>query len=200
MDFDFEQINKYLKGIGLPIIAIATALVIISIVNFNPITPVQKWWKARAEYVKSRENLKGIQNNLNNVRLQEEKRKNRPKMAEKVIFEPTGIQLGAGASFAEPFEEMIDTAKSSKIRIKSIKYNYKPENDPITKNTLEDYNACEMKITAVGTYSQLKNFFSNMLAKPYLSRIGGIRIEPWGFDRSILVAHFNLTLYTYTGR
>ena len=32
------------------------------------------------------------------------------------------MQLGAGASFAEPFEEMIDTAKDSGVRIKSIKY------------------------------------------------------------------------------
>lgn len=197
---DTEQLNKYLKSIGYIFIFICIACIALAIVNFNPIGPVQGLFTSYKAYQESETNLKAEQQNYDEAKASEALKKNKPKIGEKTIFEPTGIQLGGGASFAEPFEEMIDVARDSKIRIKSIKYNYSPDKDPIVSDSRVGYNACEMTITAIGTYAQLKSFFGGMLAKPYLTRITNIRIEPWGFDRSILIAYFGLTLYTHTGK
>lgn len=198
---DSEQLNKYINSIGIAPIAICIICVALAIAKFNPIGPIQNAVAAYNTYTQSVENLESARVRHSDAKAMEAQTKNKPKTGEKIIFEPSGIQLGAGASFAQPFEEMIDTAKNSGVKIKSIKYNYKPEGDPMIAEDMPKYhNACEMKITTIGTYSQLKRFFASILSKPYLTRIVNIRIEPWGFDRSILVANFSLTLYTRTGK
>ncbi len=197
---DFDQLKKYAQSIGIlwvisPIIAIGIVLA-----TCNPIMPISNCFRAFGDKQNTVGELKNKQKEFNNLQAQEEARKNSKKRSEKDIFEPAEMQLGTGASFAEPFEDMINIARDSKIRIKSIKYNYSPTEDPIIKGGLKGYNACEMKIEAVGTYSQLKHFITGVFGKPYLTKISNIIIEPWGFDKTILIANINLTLYTYTGK
>lgn len=197
---DFDQLKKYAQSIGIlwvisPIIAIGIVLA-----TCNPIMPVSNCFRAFADKNTTVRELNNKQKEFNDLQAQEEARKNSKKRSEKDIFEPAEMQLGTGASFAEPFEDMINIARDSKIRIKSIKYDYSPTEDPIIKGELKGYNACEMKIEAVGTYSQLKHFITGVFGKPYLTKISNIIIEPWGFDKTILIANINLTLYTYTGK
>ena len=196
---DTEQLSKYINSIGILPILVCVACIGFAIVQYNPIGPVQGVFGAYNTYTSSVENLESARVRHAEAKAQAAQAKTKPKTGEKIIFEPTGMQLGAGASFAEPFEEMIDTAKDSGVRIKSIKYNYKPEGDPIIAEGMpKNLNACEMKITTIGTYAQLKKFFTGVLSKPYLARLVNIRVEPWGFDKSILIANFSLTLYTKT--
>ena len=197
---DVELINKYLKSIGYAYVVAPILAIIIIFAAINPIGPVSNCLGAFRDKSLSANEYKNKQREHDELLAQEEARKNIKRVREKVIFEPMEMQLGSGASFAEPFENMINIARDSKIRIKSINYNYSPTEDPIIKGNLQGYNACEMKIEAVGTYSQLKKFFTGVLGEPYLTKISNIMIEPWGFDKSILIANVTLTLYTYTGK
>ncbi|MBR2386336.1 hypothetical protein IKA92_03470 [bacterium] len=197
---DSTEIKKYAQSIGIPQIVSPVAALIVVFMMYNPIMPVKNCWGAFNDKIASASELRNKQKEYSALQAQEEARKNSKKRSEKVIFEPAEMQLGTGASFAEPFEDMINIARDSKIRIKSIKYDYSPKEDPIIQGKLNGYNACEMKIEAVGTYSQLKQFFTGVLGKPYLTKVSNIMIEPWGFDKSILIANINLTLYTYTGK
>lgn len=117
---------------------------------------------------------------------------------EKNIYEAQGLSFGADASFAPLFEIVIDTARNSGIRIRSIDYNYAPSDDPIFTSKLSGYNVCELNIVAVGTYSQFQNFYKNIMREPYLTYLAEIEIKPWVENKSVLITGIKLRLYTKT--
>lgn len=195
MDF-----QKIIQAIGIPAIA-GFILPLVCIVTLQ-----QCWFVGAIDpFKESKSRLETSTQELEDMRVQYERSKQlyeskqkHDAASDKKVYETEDIQFGTGASFAKPFETMINIAKDSKIRIKSIKYAYDTQAtaDPLVVSEIKGYNICEMAITAVGTYSQIKAFLSGILAQPYLIRLPEISMTPWGYDKSILVADFKITLYT----
>ncbi len=192
--------QKYVKAVGVPTI-LFFIIPLVLIVTMNQFC----FFRAIEPFNVAKQRLKDSTQELEEMRMQYEKNKQiyeskqkRDAASEKKVYETEDIQFGSGASFAKPFETMINIAKDSKIRIKSIKYSYDSQaaTDPLVTSEIKGYNICEMALTTVGTYSQIKAFLSGILAQPYLVRLPEISITPWGYDKSILVANFKITLYT----
>ncbi len=116
----------------------------------------------------------------------------------KKILELKGNNFGTDASFAPLFDNVISLAKVSGIRIRSVGYNYTPENDPVFKAGMQGHNVCELQMTVVGNYSQVQAFMKNVLAQNYLVNIAKIEIVSWKRDQSVLIANLNIRFYTKT--
>lgn len=145
-----------------------------------------------AEYQAKDMELKKIKASL------EAKKKNKKKQTEsgKIIYEVLREQFTPEASFGIMFENILSNITNSGVRIRSIDYNYAPQDDRIIMTNIEGYNACELSFVAVGKYMQLQNFFRNIAKEKYLSDIQEIYIEPYDKDKSILIARFKIRLYT----
>ena len=128
---------------------------------------------------------------LNNLRLQAEasSRAKTPIKEGKKIYELEGAQFSGEASFAPLFEVVLTIAQNSGIRIRSIDYNYQPEEDRIYAAHISDYNVCELSIVAVGTYAQLQNFFRGLMKDSNLSYLAEVEMQPWEKDKTILVTN-----------
>ncbi len=195
MDF-----NKIVQAIGIPTF-IFFVLPLLLIVTLEQVA----FHKAIEPFKIAKQRLETSTQELEDMRIQYETAKQtymlkqkRGAGADKKVYETEDIQFGTGASFSKPFETMINIAKDSKIRIKSIQYAYDKQaaSDPLVAADIKGFNICEMTITSVGTYSQIKAFLSGVLAQPYLIRLPEITLTPWGYDKSILIANFKITLYT----
>lgn len=116
----------------------------------------------------------------------------------KVIYEAKGMQFSPDASFAPLFELVLTIAQQSGIRIRSIDYNYAPQEDIIYSAKLNGYNSATLSIVAVGTYSEFQTFFKSVMKEPYLTNFSQVEINPWDKDKKILINKFDLTLYTKT--
>ena len=142
----------------------------------------------------------------NKLRMLEEKKARQEQQEEnkkesksgKVIYEVLGQQFSAEASFGIMFENILSNITGSGVRIRSIDYNYTPQNDKILQTNAPGYNACELSFTTVSNYSQLQNFFKNIAKESYLTNIYEVYIEPYDKDKSILIAKFKVRLYTKT--
>lgn len=135
---------------------------------------------------------------LQEARVRRAERKRNAIPPEKVIYEPKGLQFGADASFAPLFENAIETAKGSGIRIRSITTTERPSTDPIVASGLQGYNVQEIDIVAVGTYSEFQAFYKNVLREYYLTYFAEIEVKPWELDKSVLISNIKLRLYTKT--
>jgi len=147
--------------------------------------------------------LQTKQQNLEVLRAQnknnEEKKKNKKTPnSGKVIYEVLGQQFSPEASFGIMFENLLANMTNSGVRIRSIDYNYQPMEDKIMMTSVAGYNACELSFTTVSTYSQLQNFFKNIVKEKYLSNIAEVYIEPYDNDKTILISKFKVRLYTKT--
>jgi len=136
----------------------------------------------------------------NNLRIQAElsNKAKSPVIDGKKIYELEGTQFSPEASFAPLFEVVLTIAQNSGIRIRSIDYNYSPESDPIFAAHLPEYNVCELGIVAVGTYTQLQNFFKGLMKDSNLNYLAEIEMQPWEKDKTILISNIKVRLYTKT--
>lgn len=116
----------------------------------------------------------------------------------KVIYEVLGQQFSSEASFGIMFENILANIANSGVRIRSIDYNYTPQNDKVLQTNAAGYNACELSFTTVGNYSQLQNFFKSIAKESYLTNLYEVYIEPYDRDKTILIAKFKVRLYTKT--
>ena len=116
----------------------------------------------------------------------------------KVIYEVLGQQFSAEASFGIMFENMLANITRNGVRIRSIDYNYTPQNDKVLQTNAAGYNACELSFTTVSNYAQLQNFFKSLAKESYLTNIREVYIEPYDKDKTILIAKFKVRLYTKT--
>lgn len=116
----------------------------------------------------------------------------------KVIYEVLGQQFSAEASFGIMFENILSNMTTSGLKIRSIDYNYHPNNDKVLTTNVPGYNACELSFTTVSNYSQLQTFFKNLAKEKYLSSLYEVYIEPYDKDKTILITRFKIRIYTKT--
>lgn len=116
----------------------------------------------------------------------------------KVIYEVSGEQFSAEASFGIMFENVLANITNSGVRIRSIDYNYQPADDAILLTNISGYNACELSFVTVSNYTQLQALFKNIAKERYLSSINEVFIEPYDKDKTILISKFKIRLYTKT--
>lgn len=114
----------------------------------------------------------------------------------KIIYEVLDQQFSPEASFGIMFENVISNVTSSGVKIRSIEYNYHPQDDKVLAANAPGYNACELSFVTVGSYSQLQAFFKNITKENYLTNIYEVYIEPYDKNKAILIAKFKIRLYT----
>ena len=162
---------------------------------------VIKGQELKDSYIKSSEisaKLREAEEKLNVLKDEKAKNQKVENKTDKVIYETTEPGIGSEASFAPLFENFIDIAKLSGIRIRSINYDYNPIGDPIRSANLTNYSVCELDVKAVGGYRNFQTFFKAINKQPYVMSLARTEIKPWEDDRSILVGDFKLRLYTKT--
>lgn len=116
----------------------------------------------------------------------------------KVIYEVLGQQFSTEASFGIMFENLISNITRSGVKIRSIEYNYSPQDDKVLQTNAVGFNACELSFVAVGSYSQIQTFFKNLAKENYLTNIYEVYLEPYDKNKTILIARFKVRLYTKT--
>jgi len=133
---------------------------------------------------------------LDQARLEAEQKKIKPRAAAKQIYQADNYMLGAEASFAPLFETVIEKAKHSNIKIKSIDYNYAPKGDPIYESKTQGFNSCELSMYVVGTYEQFQQFVKDLVKESYLVNLAQIQATPYEHNQRILLIDLKLRLYT----
>ena len=189
--------EKLIKENILYIIIALAAFIggIVAIVYFGS-TVFQNLGEIRAQ----KESLERLQEELKTKQtaMAGNRAKKKESKSGKVIYEVLGQQFSAEASFGIMFENILSNITNSGLRIHAIDYNYKLTDDKILQTNLQGYNACELSFTAIGSYTQLQNFFKNIAKENYLTSISEVYIEPYDKDKSILITRFKIRLYTKT--
>ena len=196
MDF-LQSVNKLY--LAIPILPLAMGLYFCGPL----VMPTYDAYNSNTEMVANVLNAQSELENLKAVKIAREAAEKaklaNAQSADKVIYQPQGLSFGSDASFAPLFEIVIDLAKNSGIRIRSIVYNYSPADDPIVVAKLDGYNVCELGITAVGSYGQFQNFFKGIVREHYLAYLAEAEMKPWENDKSVLITNLKIRLYTKTG-
>lgn len=125
-----------------------------------------------------------------------ELQKQESSLPEKKIYKPDMAGLDAEASFAIPFEDIIEMAKYNGIKIYSITYAYNPADDDFVKGAADKYNVCQLNMQIISDYSDLESFLRELFKYPYLINIDKVDSSPYMKNKRILITNLQIKLYS----
>ena len=190
--------NKFIKE---NIVFAIALILLIGFGGYYTFNSIQKCFASYQDRSVKQEELNTKNAKLESIRQQKansENQKKKEAQSGKVIYEVLGQQFSSEASFGIIFENILSHITNTGLRVRSIDYNYAPQDDKILMTNAQGYNACELGFVTVGNYSQLQKFFKNIAKEKYLSNINELYIEPYDKDKTILIARFKIRLYTKT--
>ena len=189
-----EKLRQFL----IPLLLLAAALVCIG--YFAP-----KIWENYQGYLstKSEVEQKQAQIQERQSKLEQYQRKEQEEAAKeqenkklgKPFYKPVLTGLDQEAVIAGEFAEILQLVRANQIKVRSIKYNYKPENDAFFQSAGSQYHVAELKMEMIGNYSNYDNFLKEMYKHDHFLDIQSAEIVPYKKNKRILLINFRVRLY-----
>ena len=128
------------------------------------------------------------------AKMEAERKKDEPKST-KVIYEPNFKSGDVSINFNNMLDSVLEMAKQSGLKVKSIEFKSAPESDLIVQNHPNEYLVKMLSSQFIGTYTQFQSFMREIYRHQYLIGINDFKIVPYEFNKKVLIIDMNLTLY-----
>lgn len=144
------------------------------------------------EYSRLNSKLVEMQNRLNQMT-------NTSSDVPKKLFFPLESDFDNESLFFTLYSDVIDLAKQSNIKIRSIDYKYNPANDPfVSKGGKDNYFVCDLEMKLISNYKDLRNFVELLYQYPHYIKFMKLTVSPYKTDKRILLSDFTIRLYSHT--
>lgn len=190
-----EKYKLYLKKfkIALAILLAGIAIFVFIIAKTVPqikkITSTSKKYKVQAsKLVDSERRL----SNLKNAKAQEIAQDSQ---VLKAFFKPITSGLDTEAAVSDEFGEILQIMRENKIKTRSLKYDYDPEDDNFVKFAANKFHVCRVTAEMVASYANFENFLRDLYKHEHFLEISKIEIVPYQKDRKILLINLQIKLY-----
>ena len=140
-------------------------------------------------------NLKAIEDHKAAEELAETSEDTKEQGADKPFFKPLESGSDPDVVLAGEFNEILSLVVANKIKTRSVKYDYEPKGDSFFTHAASRYSVCRLDMSMIANYTDFKNFLKDLYKHEHYLDITKVEIEPYSKDKSILIVHFQLTLY-----
>lgn len=190
--------NEKLKQFLVPILLII--LVVFGIVWFAP--KIMEQWNGyqavQAEIQTKEDTMKQKQNLLEQYQAKAEQEKAQEqsnKSAGKPFYKPVMSGMDTEAVIAGEFAEVLQLIRANKIKVRSIKYDYDPQDDAFVQNAGSNYNVARLNMEMIANYVNYDNFLKEMYKHEHFLDIQSAEIVPYKKNKKILLINFKVKLY-----
>ena len=118
--------------------------------------------------------------------------------SQKKIYAPIESDLGNDTLFFTLYNDIIEMLHTNSIKIKSINYNYNPQDDEFVKFGKDIYFVCDINLETVSNYVNLGKLIQDFYQYPYYIKINQLEVKPYAKDKKILISNLSLRLYAHT--
>lgn len=190
-----ENYEIYIKKfkIALGILAATLALFIVLVAKIVP--EVQKINGFQKDYKTQTDNLADQERKLENLRNQAARQETASENILKAIFKPITEGLDTEAAISDEFGEILQLMRQNKIKTRSIKYDYDPQDDNFVKGAASSYHVCKITAEMIATYSEFENFLRELYKHEHFLDISKIEIVPYQKNKRILLISLQIKLY-----
>ena len=175
------------------IIGLALALVIFVIVKTVP--EVQKIMQLQTDYKTQSASLADSERKLQDLKDAEARKDAESQNLSKMFFKPINEGLDTEAAIADEFAEILQLIRDNKIKIRSVKYDYDPQDDNFVKNAANRYHVCRVSAEMIASYANFANFLRELYKHEHFLEISKIEIAPYEKNKRILLVSLQIKLY-----
>lgn len=190
-----EQYSIYIKkfkiGLGILLVAIIVAVVLVA----NVVPKIKRIMDVQNQYKSESSALADAERKLENLKSAEEKQQVEEENIAKAFFRPISSGLDTEAAISDEFGEILQLIRENKIKTRSIKYDYDPQDDNFVKNVSNKYQVCMISTEMIATYSDFENFLRDLYKHEHFLDITKVEILPYEKNKRILLISLQIKLY-----
>ena len=190
-----EQYSIYIKKFKFGIGIIFVALIIAIFLTIKIIPKIQKIIDIQNQYKEQSSTLVDTERKLENLKSAEKKQQIKEENIVKAFFKPISIGLDTEAAISDEFGEILQLIRENKIKTRSIKYDYDPQDDNFVKNASGKYQVCRVSTEMIANYANFENFLRDLYKHEHFLDITKIEIVPYEKNKRILLISLQIKLY-----
>lgn len=190
-----EKYSVYLKKFQIAIMIIGAALALVIFVIVKTVPEVQKIMQLQTDYKTQSASLADSERKLQDLKDAEARKDAEIQNLSKMFFKPINEGLDTEAAIADEFAEILQLIRDNKIKTRSVKYDYDPQDDNFVKNAANRYHVCRVSAEMIASYANFANFLRELYKHEHFLEISKIEIAPYEKNKRILLVSLQIKLY-----
>ncbi len=192
MDNDY---SIYLKKFKIAVAILGLSLVFAIAMIAKTVPEIQKMVQIQQETSAKSGELADAERKLAELKTAAEKRDEQDTTVLQMFFKPVSEGLDTEAAISDEFGEILQLMRDNKIKARSVKYDYDPQDDNFVKNAASKYHVCRVSAEMISSYADFANFVRELYKHEHFLDISKIEIVPYQKNKRILLVSFQLKLY-----
>lgn len=190
-----EKLKKFL----VPLLLILVALFALFKLGTKISADVKTYIGQKSELETKTTSLQEKKDKLESIQRKEaeDKRKaeENAKEEEKQIYKPIISGMDTEAVIAGEFSEILKLIRDNKIKVRTIKYDYNPQDDAFVKGAAPSFSVARLNMEIITGYTSFENFLKELYKHEHFLDIQSMEMVPYKKNKSILLINFKLKLY-----
>jgi len=190
-----EEYKVYLKKFKIAVSVIIGAIVVFGFLIAKTVPEIQKITDIQRDYKSTTSTLADAERKLQGLKDNIEAKKIENANMVKAFFKPINGGTDTESVISDEFGEILQIIRENKIKTRSIKYDYDPQDDNFVKNVGNKYHVCRITAEMVGNYSNFESFLRELYKHEHFLEISKIEIVPYEKNKRILLVNLQIKLY-----
>lgn len=187
-----DKYTIYMKKFQIALGIFALSLIVFIFLVSKVIPEVQKISQIQNDYKTQSSALADSERKLQDLKDAKEAENEN---IQKIFFKPISEGLDTEAAISDEFGEILQIVRENKIKMRSVKYDYDPQDDNFVKNAGNRYQVCRVTAEMIASYSNFANFLRELYKHEHFLEISKIEIAPYEKNKRILLISLQIKLY-----
>lgn len=190
-----EDYKVYMKKFKIAVSIFAGSIVVFGFLISKVVPEVQRIIDIQDQHKTQSSTLADAERKLQGLKDSAEAKKVENENMVKAFFKPISGGTDTESVISDEFAEILQLIRENKIKTRSIKYDYDPQDDNFVKNVGNKYHVCRITAEMIANYSNFENFLRELYKHEHFLEISKIEILPYEKNKRILLVNLQLKLY-----
>ncbi len=191
-----EELSVYFKKFKIATTILVITLIILIFMITRLVPTIQKIVEIQNEHKSRTVVLNDNERKLMDLKLASQKHEEEENNFLKIFFKPIEPSLDTESAMSDEFGEILQLMRENKVKARSIKYEYDPQDDNFVKNAGQRYSACRLDMEMVANYQQFENFLKDLYKHEHFLEISKVEVVPYQKNKKILLINAQIKLYS----
>ena len=189
-----DKYTIYMKKFQIALGIFALSLIVFIFLVSKVIPEVQKISQIQNDYKTQSSALADSERKLQDLKDAARRKEAENENIQKIFFKPISEGLDTEAAISDEFGEILQIVRENKIKMRSVKYDYDPQDDNFVKNAGNRYQVCRVTAEMIAS-SNFANFSRELYKHEHFLEISKIEIAPYEKNKRILLISLQIKLY-----
>lgn len=190
-----DKYTIYLKKFQIAVGIFVLSLIVFIFLVMKVVPEAQRISQIQTDYKAQSSALADSERKLQDLKDAAKRKEAENENIQKIFFKPIREGLDTEAAISDEFGEILQIVRENKIKMRSVKYDYDPQDDNFVKNAGNRYQVCRVTAEMIASYSNFANFLRELYKHEHFLEISKIEIAPYEKNKRILLISLQIKLY-----